>query len=81
MCRVRNGRRLYGRGARGCGPGPAGRGRSAAPPGPGSGRVLSSCRARTASRGSRDRGTPRAAGIRRKRTAAFVGILEKQIRY
>lgn len=62
---------------RGCARVPAGRGRwrSAPPRGPSSGRMLSSCRARIASRGSRGRGTPAAAGTRRMRIAASAGTL------
>lgn len=42
---------------------------------PSSGRLLSSCRVRTASRGSRARGTPGAGGTQRTRTVAFGGTL------
>lgn len=66
------------RGRRGCAraPGARGRWRRSPPRGPSSGRVLSSCRARTASRGSTARGTPAAAGTRRKRIAASGGTLK-----
>lgn len=53
-----------------------GRWRSAPPLDPSSGHMLSSCRARIESRGSRGRGRPAAAGSLRTRTAAFVGTLE-----
>lgn len=40
--------------------------------------MLSSCRVRIASRGSKGRGTPAAVGTRRMRTAASAGTLETQ---
>lgn len=43
---------------------------------PSSGRLLSSCRVRTATRGSRGRGTPGAGGSPRTRIVAFGGTLE-----
>ena len=47
------------------------------PPSPSSGRLISSCRVRTGSRGSRGQGgTPGAGGNRRTRIVAFGGTLK-----
>lgn len=62
----------------GCARVPAGRGRwrSAPPRGPSSGHMLSSCRVRIATRGSKVPGTLEAAGILRTRIAASGGTLK-----